>query len=163
MTRKTSWANPDGLIVGFGPNYVDRIQSAVTTQKDGDRKVAKLHITFQSVFGNTPNQAAGSAFLPIPAGTTVENVYMKITTNWAGGTSLAFGDATTPGGWITAAQGAEANLVTTNSPIQSAGAYAIATGTSATAPKPYPTATNLFVTSVGTHTAGEADIYVEYS
>lgn len=156
MTYKTTWSNPDNLVVGFGPNFPERIQAAVTTQKGTDTKVAKLHVTFASTFGST------GAKITIPAGSDVKNVYLKVNTNFAGGTSLAFGDTNTSGGWISAAQGAVANLVTTNSPIQAGGTYAIATGSSAAAPKPYPAALDLFLTAVGTFTAGDADIYVEY-
>ncbi len=157
MTYKTTWSNPDSLVVGFGPNFPERQASAVTTQKGTDTKVAKLHITFQSTFGST------GAKISIPAGSVVKTVYMKINTNWAGGTSLAFGDTNGTGSWITAAQGAEANLVTTNSPINAQGAYAFTATEGQLPPKPYPAALDLFVTSVGTHTAGDADIYVEYA
>jgi hypothetical protein len=157
MTRKTTWSNPDGLVVGFGPNYVERNASAVTTQKDGDKKTAKIHIDFKSTFG------ASGAKLAIPAGSIVELVYMKVTTTWLGGTSLAVGDAGSTGGWITAAQGAEANLTVAAGVINAQGAYAFTATEGQLPPKVFSTATDLFVTSVGTHTAGEADIYVVYS
>ena len=158
MTRATTWANSDGLNVGFGTNVPERILSG--DAKDfGGKKVAKIHITYQSTFGN---QAAGGAFVTIPANSQVSNVYLKVTTNWAGGTSLAFGDAGGTGSFITATQGAEANLVTTASPITAGGAY-LYTSTEGRLPaKVYSAATDLYVTSVGAHTAGEADIYVEY-
>lgn len=157
MTRKTTWSNPDGLVVGFGPNFVERNAGAVTTQKDGDKKTAKLHITFQSTFGGA------GANIPIPAGSVVELVYMKITTTWVGGTSLAVGDTNGTGSWITATQGAEANLTTAVGIINAQGAYAFTATEGQLPPKVYSTALPIFVTSVGTHTAGEADIYVEYA
>lgn len=157
MTRKTTWSNPDGLVVGFGPNTTERNLSAVTTQKDGDKKTAKLHIAFNSTFG------AAGAKITLPAGSAVELVYMKITTTWVGGTSLAFGDVGTTGGFITAAQAAEANLTTGVGLINAQGAYAFTATEGQLPPKVYSAATDLFVTSVGTHTAGEADIYVEYA
>ncbi len=157
MTRKTTWANADGLNVGFGPNYPERQDYAVMTQEGTDMKVAKLTITYQSTLGSS------GAVIPIPAGSVVRSVYMKTRVNWAGLTSLAFGDAGSTGGFITASQGAAANLTTAASPIVAGGAYAIATGTSATAPKAYTTATNLYFTIVGTPTAGESDVYVEFA
>lgn len=156
MTRKATWSNADGLIVGFGPSYNER-DVAGSIKSFGANKTHKLHITYQSTFGST------GSLLTVPAGVEVKNVYLKVTTNWAGGTSLAFGDAGSTGGYITSTQGAVASLVTTNSPIVMGGAYAIATGTSATAPKAYATATDLYFTAVGTFTAGEADVYVEYA
>src|SRR5258705_5998207 len=133
MTRKTTWSNPDGLIVGFGPNTTERNQSAVTTQKDGDKKTAKIHIAFNSTFGST-----GAKFT-IPAGSIVELVYMKVSTTWTGGTSLAVGDVGTTGGWITAAQGAEANLTTAAGVINAQGAYALTATEGQLPPKVFST------------------------
>ena len=156
MTRATTWSNSDGLIVGFGPNVPERNASALITQKDSDTKVAKLHITFASTFGSS------GAKITVPAGSAVKLVYMKINTTWTGGTSLAFGDGGSSGGWITATQGAEANLTTTAGILNAQGAYAFTATEGQLPPKVYSSATDLFVTSVGTHTAGDADIYVEY-
>lgn len=156
MTRAATWSNPDSLVIGFGPNYPERQAGGVERDK-ASVKTAKLTITYQSTFGST------GAKITIPAGSVVKNVYMKIKTNWAGGTSLAFGDTNGTGSWITATQGAEASLVTTNSPIQAQGAYAYTATEGQLPPKPYAAALDLYVTSVGTHTAGEADIYVEYA
>lgn len=155
MTRKTTWANSDNLNVGFGPNYAERQVAGVTTQKDSDAKTAKLSITYQSTLG------ASGASVPIPAGSSVKNVYIKVGQAWVGGTSLAFGDTNSTTGWVTATQGATANLLA-GALIQAGGAYAIATGTSSTAPKPYPSALSLYFTVVGTYTAGTLDVFVEY-
>lgn len=152
MTRATTWSNSDSLVVGFGRNYAERL-AAGELDREGDVKTAKLHITFESTFGSS------GALIAIPAGSSVKNVYAKVTTTWAGGTTLAFGDAGNTAGWILAASFATPTAPVT---IQGDGAYAIATGTSATAPKEYDTATNLYFTLTGTYTAGEADVYVEY-
>ena len=154
MTRASTWTNPDGLIVGFGNNYPERNDAGVN-EVDGNDKAAVLNITYQSTFGSS------GALIPIPAGSIIKNVYMKTGTAWAGGTSLAFGDATTTGGWITATQGATASL-TANTPIQAGGAYAYTSTEGQLPPKVYASATNLYITAVGTFTAGTATIYVEY-
>jgi hypothetical protein len=156
MTRAATWSNPDGLIVGFGPNYADRNPGGVLKDK-ASVKTAKLQFTFQSTLGSTGDR------IPLPAGSIVKNVYMKVGTAWVGGTSLAFGDGGGTGGFISATQGATANL-TAGASIQAGGTY-VAADTDTTAaerPKVYAAATDLFVTVVGTFTAGTADIYVEY-
>lgn len=155
MTRKGTWTNNDGLVVGFGANLPERQESGVY-ETDGRTVQAHLAVTFQSTLG------ASGAKITVPAGSFVKNVYLKVGTAWVGGTSLAFGDATTPAGFITATQAATANL-TAGAVIQAGGAYAIATGTSATAPKPYAAATDLYFTLVGTYTAGDATVVVEYA
>jgi hypothetical protein len=157
MTRKTTWTNSDGLVVGFGPNYADRQVSGIATEGVLNTKEARLQITYASTTGST------GAKISIPAGSVVKNVYMKVGTAWAGLTSLAFGDATQTGGWISATQGAVANL-TLNAFIQGGGVY-VAGGTDTTAarpPKVYATATDLYFTLVGTPTAGTAQVFVEY-
>lgn len=153
MTRASTWSNPDGLVVGFGPNYVERQVAAVAAQRGGDVKMAKVHVSFESTFG------ASGAKLAVPAGSIVKNVYAKVTATWVGGTSLTFGDATDPDGWIVAASwGTPAAGVV----IQADGAYAFTATEGQLPPKEYASATNLFFTLVGTYTAGEGDVYVEY-
>lgn len=154
MTRASTWTNADGLIVGFGNNFPERNDAGVN-EVDGNDKSAQLNITYQSTSG------ASGAKISIPAGSIVKNVYMKVGTAWVGGTSLAFGDATTPAGWITATQGATANL-TANAAIQAQGAYAYTATEGQLPPKAYAAATDLYITISGTYTAGTATIYVEY-
>jgi hypothetical protein len=154
MTRKATWTNADGLIVGFGPNYPERIDSGVV-ETDGYDKVASLKITRESTFG------ASGAKVSLPAGSLVKNVFMKVGTAWVGGTSLAFGDAAGTGSWITATQGAAASL-TVGVSIQAQGAYAFTATEGQLPPKVYAAATDLYITAVGTFTAGDATIVVEY-
>jgi hypothetical protein len=155
MTRASTWTNPDGLVVGFGQNFGER-QVAGVDLTDGHIVEYKLQITFASTFGST------GAKITVPAGCQVRDVALKVGAAWVGGTSLSFGDATTPAGWITAAQGATANLTAGNT-IGGQGVY-VTGGTDATAmrfPKPYAAATDLFVTLAGgPYTAGDATITV---
>jgi hypothetical protein len=155
MTRGTTWSNSDGLVVGFGPNVPERLQAAVIAQEGTDTKIAKLSITFASTFGSR------SAKVTIPANSLVKNVYMKVGTAWAGGTSLAFGD--TNWHWFLdySYTGSNSQL-TAGVAIQAQGAYAFTATEGQLVPKVYATSLDLFVTAVGTFTAGTADIYVEY-
>lgn len=157
MTRRSTWTNSDGLVVGFGPNIAERQLDAVAVDGTPNVKEARVQISFQSTFGST------GAKVTIPAGSAVKNVYMKVGTAWTGLTSLTFGDATTPAGWINATQGAVANL-TANALIQAGGVY-VAGGTDTTSTRPprvYTASTNLYFTIVGTATAGTAQVFVEY-
>lgn len=153
MTRASTWTNPDGLVVGFGQAFGER-QAAGVDLTDGNIQEYKLQITYQSTFGST------GAKVTVPAGCVVKDVAIKVGTAWVGGTSVAFGDAGNNSGFITAAQGATASL-TANTTIVGQGAYV--QGNAATNQgfgKPYAAATDLFVTVVGTYTAGDATITV---
>lgn len=154
MTRAATWTNPDGLVVGFGPNYGERLVAGVD-ETDGNILEYKLQITKDSTFGST------GAKVSLPAGCVVRDVEMRVGTAWVGGTSLAFGDVTQTGGWVSAAQGAVANLLA-NTTITGQGVY-VTGGTDATAmrfPKAYAAATDLFITAVGSFTAGDATVTV---
>lgn len=156
MTRKTTWTNSDGLVVGFGPNYAERQVSGISTEGPSNVKETRLSITYQSTTGSS------GAKITIPAGSVVRNVYLKVGTAWAGLTSLAFGDAGGTGSWITASQGAVANL-TAGAAIQAQGAYAYTATEGQLPPKVYAAATDLYFTLVGTPTAGTATLVVEYN
>lgn len=154
MTRASTWTNADGLVVGFGNNFPER-NAEGAVEVDGFDKTATLKVTYQSTFGSS------GAKITLPAGSIVKNVFLKVGSGWTGGTSLAFGDGGSTGGWITATQGAQANLGA-GVAIQAQGAYAY-TATEGQLPgKVYAAATDLYVTSVGTWTAGSATIVVEY-
>lgn len=152
MTRKSTWTNSDGLVVGFGPNYAERNVAGVMDH-DGNVKEARLAITYQSSGAN----------VALPAGSVVVSVTMKVGTAWLGGTKVELGDGTDPDGWISAAQGAQANL-TIGATLVAGGAYALgATDTTAARiGKLYAAADTLDVAITGTFTAGDADILVRY-
>lgn len=154
MTRASTWSNPDGLIVGFGPNYAERQVGGVVKQ-EGVQKEAKVQFTYQSTLG------ASGASIVIPAGSVVSDVYMKVGTAWVGGTSLSFGDATTPGGYVTTTAAATANL-TAGAAIPANGAYIFTATEGKLVPKVFATETTLFITVAGTFTAGTAEITVVY-
>ena len=81
MTRKSTWTNADGLVVGFGPNFAERNEAGVH-DTDGQVKEARLAITWESSGAN----------VAIPAGSVVLDVVMKVGTAWVGGTSVSVGD-----------------------------------------------------------------------
>ena len=152
MTRKSTWTNSDGLVVGFGPNYAERNEAGVH-ETDGQVKEARLAITWESSGAN----------VAIPAGSVVLDVVMKVGTAWVGGTSVSVGDGSDGDGWISTTQGATASL-TAGATIRAGGAYAIG-ATDATAKalgKVYAAADTLDVAFAGTYTAGAADIIVRY-
>jgi hypothetical protein len=74
---------------------------------------------------------------------------------------LAVGDGAGTGSFITATQAATANL-TAGAVINAQGAYLFTATEGKLPPKVYAAATPIFVTIVGTFTAGDADIIVEY-
>jgi hypothetical protein len=151
MTRKSTWTNADGLVVGFGPNFPERNVAGVFDH-DGTVKEARLAVTFES----------SGAKVDLPAGSIVLGVVMKVGTAWVGGTKVEVGDGTDADGYISATQGATANL-TAGAAIAAGGAYAIGdAATNAGLPKVYATADSLDVTITGDYTAGTADIYVRY-
>jgi hypothetical protein len=152
MTHKTEFLNADGLVQGYGPNFAER-QAAAVVQDAVNVKVAKVQIDLaNSTFGSA------GARIAIPAGSIVKNVYAKITETHVGGTSLTFGDAVDPDGWVLAASW---GLPVSGDVIQADGAYAVSAGAQVP-PKEYAVATDLYFTKVGTYTAGKADVYVEY-
>lgn len=153
MTRKATWSNSDGLVVGFGPNYSERNDSAVLKQS-GNIKTAKV-----SVEGANSTFGASGANVAIPAGSIVKNVYAKVTEAWVGGTSITFGDATDPDGFILAASWGTPAL---GAQIQGDGAYVNTATEGQLIPKEFDAAATLYFTKVGTYTAGKADVYVEY-
>jgi len=155
MTRAASWTNPDGLVVGFGANDPERMVAGVA-EVDGGQKEARLFVDLaKSTLGST------GAKITIPANSLVKRVYAKVGVAGVGGTSIAFGDASGTGSWITATQGATASL-TAGVPIPALGAYAYTSTEGQLPPKVYAAATDLYVTAVGTYTAGTVTFVVEY-
>jgi hypothetical protein len=151
MTRKSTWTNADGLVVGFGPNYAERNEAGVI-ETDGVVKEARLAITYQSSGAN----------IALPAGSVVLDVVMKVGTAWAGGTDVQIGDGSDADGWVSATQGAVANL-TAGATVRAAGAYAIGdAATNKGLGKVYASADTLDVAFTGTFTAGTADVFVRY-
>lgn len=151
MTRQSTWTNADGLVVGFGPNFPERNVAGVI-ETDGVVKEARLAITYQS----------SGATVALPAGSVVLDVVVKVGTAWVGGTKVEVGDGSDADGWISATQGASANL-TAGASIVAGGAYAIGdAATNKGLGKVYASADTLDVAITGSYTAGDADVFVRY-
>ena len=151
MTRQSTWTNADGLVVGFGPNFPERNVAGVI-ETDGVVKEARLAITYQS----------SGATVALPAGSVVLDVVMKVGTAWVGGTKVEIGDGSDADGWVSATQGATANL-TAGASIVAGGAYAIGdAATNKGLGKVYASADTLDVAITGAYTAGSADVFVRY-
>lgn len=152
MTRKATWTNSDGLIVGFGPSYNER-QVGGEVVAEGVVREAVLQFTYQS----------SAPFISLPAGSVVEDVYLKVGAAWVGGTDIQVGDGTDPDGFVSSTQGATANL-TLNNVIRAGGAYAIGdAATNRGLAKVYAAADTIDVAFTGTFTAGTATLIVRYS
>jgi len=151
MTRQSTWTNADGLVVGFGPNFPERNVAGVI-ETDGVVKEARLAITYES----------SGATVALPAGSVVLDVVVKVGTAWVGGTKVEIGDGSDADGWISATQGATANL-TAGASIVAGGAYAIGdAATNKGLGKVYASADTLDVAITGAYTAGSADVFVRY-
>lgn len=123
----------------------------------GDAGVETLEVHF--TYATLPTYGVDGLIAVIPQYAKILSADLAVTTAFAGGTSLAFGLHQTDGteidadGLITAASGALANIDAVGDRLTGAGAL-IGARTSA--------AGNITATAVGTFTAGEAALRVEY-
>ncbi len=151
MTRKATWTNADGLVVGFGPNTPE-IVGAVAKEYGGAIKTASVVFDYTKTGVN----------VPLPAGSQVVGVQIRVGKAWVGGTTLEVGDGSDADGFVTAAAGATANL-TAGAVINATGVYVLgATDTAAREFKTYASADTVDVVYTGTYTAGTAVLVVEY-
>jgi hypothetical protein len=157
MARASTWTNADGLVVGFGPNTPERYAQD-TEYNQGPVKEAVVFFDYTQV--NTA--ASGSINWTAPAGSNIVGVTLEVDQAFIGGTSLEFGDTSDTDGFITAAQGATANLLA-GAKIVGSGLYTKgATDTVAQEFKVYASATVLSMLRVGTFTAGKATLKIAY-
>ena len=157
MTRKSSWTNADGLVVGFGPNTPELGGNGTENDKAG-AKVAAVTFGYKDI-------NAGSAInVPVPAGTKMLDVMIKVHDAWVGASNaLIVGDGSATNGFITTTAGAVANL-TAGANIKADGAYAFgASDTGAAELKLYASADTIDVDSADSDwTAGSASLIVTY-
>lgn len=160
-----------GATVGNGrraaTQYGRRLDETAATgewQISQDVYKQALPVTFAEVNGgHNLSGALDELFTKVPAGARIIEATVKVTTAFAGGTSIAVGlhepDGTVvdADGLVTAAQGAVANL-TLNEHIVGTGALVnLTTGTGLAADA------IVSITTVGTFTVGELVITVEYT
>lgn len=158
MTRKATWSNSDGLVVGFGPSYNER-QNSAEADMDGHVHQAVLDFNYLSTAA-----AEGDCAVDIPAGAIVTNITLKTGTLWDGGTALEIGDGTDPNGYFTTTLLAEATLDNAADQVfVGDGAYVIGdAATNAGLPKKYASADTIDVLITGTFTSGTARLIVTY-
>lgn len=86
MTRATTWTNSDGLVVGFGPNYAERLAGG-EAKTVGEAKQAVINVTWESTFGES------GAYVYLPKYVRVTDIVFEVTTAWASSDSgtLAIG------------------------------------------------------------------------
>lgn len=153
-SRGATWTNSDGLVVGFGPQYPERLYSG-DAKRVGTGREIRVQVTYQSTFG------ASGAKASIPANSNVKNVYFKVGTAWTGGTSLSVGDTNGAAGFLTTTALAQASM-TASKIIQADGTYAVGNNAANMGiPKNYATALDVYFTSVGTWTAGDGVLVIE--
>ena len=75
MTRKSTWTNADGLVVGFGPNIPER-QAAGVVKTEGNFKEARLAVTYQSTFGES------GASIQLPKNAVFHSAWLEVGTAW---------------------------------------------------------------------------------
>lgn len=157
MATKTSWVNDDGLVIYFGVRDVEDKRPGVIADNN-EYKTLVLDFTYDDL----PVAVASDAGVNyIPAGATVIDAVLRVTTAWVGGTSLAIGTEELDGsdidadGLVTAAAGATANLTLGTA----------LTGTGADIGEaPHATVDSYILgVTIGTFTAGAASLVVRYS
>ena len=76
MTRKTTWSNSDGLVVGFGPNTTES-KAGGEVKTEGHMKEARMYIDY-----TTPTTASPFGIV-LPAYSLISDVYVEVGTAWA--------------------------------------------------------------------------------
>lgn len=161
MTRKSTWTNADGLVVGFGVN-TPQTTGAVTKNYTGigGAKTALTRFTWKDL------NSAATINVPVPLGARVMDVRLVVDAAFTstGSNTITVGDGSDADGFITASQTATASL-TAGAVIVGAGVYLVA-DTDTTAPqfKEYTAADTVDLASAMTDwTAGAATLVVTYS
>ncbi len=115
LSRKSTWANADGLQVGFGNHYSEREATAVKQGADGYTELV-MDFTFAST----------TLALAVPAGFIVDTMVLEVGTAWtsSGTATIEIGDGGDANGWFTTTELTEANL-TAGTVHVPAGAYAV--------------------------------------
>jgi len=171
MTRASTWSNPDGLIVGFGPNYPER-QKGGEVKTAGVTREAVANFTYQSTFGES------GVVIQLPKNVRLLDAYFEVTTAWASSDSgtLAVGhdeaDTADVDALITATALAAAALTPAGKVIPADGVYFKA-GSDTTAIRLAATITDsydnanigakVFITKANNFTAGAGRLVVQYA
>lgn len=76
MTYKSTWSNPDGLIVGFGPNVAER-QDGGIVKTEGHKKQARMHFNYLTETTVSPHG------IVLPAESLLVSAWVEVGTAWA--------------------------------------------------------------------------------
>ena len=150
MARASTWTNSDGLVVGFGPNTAE---VAGNVNKDFGHAIKSASVVFD--YTDT------GVNIPVPAGSQIVGVELRVGKAWLGGTRVTVGDNSDPDGFITDAAGATANL-TEGASLKGTGVYFVGTGATDREFKTYAGADTIDVTITGAFTAGTATLVISY-
>jgi transcription elongation factor Elf1 len=155
LNRGSTWTNADGLVIGFGPNKP--VKEGAVQKNDGNGvKTQAVIFTYDDM---------SDVNVALPAGSKVVDVYIDVIDAFADGTSLEVGDGSDADGFITATEGAVAEL-TAGKRVMAQGVYThdnTADGdVTAYEMKEYASADTIDLTVTGTFTAGKAALVVLY-
>lgn len=159
MTRKSTWTNADGLIVGFGPNTPELTGNATGEDMESS-KSALVKFSWKDL-------NAGSAInVPVPAGSRILDVRLVVDVGFTstGTNTITVGDGNDADGFITATAATTTTMASAGAVINNDGVYAFgATDTGAAEIKLYSSADTIDVASAMTDwTAGSASLMVTY-
>lgn len=159
MTRKSTWTNADGLIVGFGPNTPELTGNATGEDMESS-KSALVKFSWKDL-------NAGSAInVPVPAGSRILDVRLVVDVGFTstGTNTITVGDGNDADGFITATAATTVTMASAGAVINNDGVYAFgATDTGAAEIKLYSSADTIDVASAMTDwTAGSASLMVTY-
>jgi hypothetical protein len=158
MTRKSTWSNADGLIVGFGPNTPELTGNA-TCEDVQSSKAAAVKFSWRDL------NAGSTINVPVPAGSRILDVRLVVDVAFTstGTNTITVGDGSDADGFITATA-ADTTTLVANAVINNDGVYAFgATDTGAAEIKLYAAADTIDLVSAQTDwTAGSASLMVTY-
>jgi len=127
--RDNIWTNKDGLNVGFGTRDVDTNAAAVVVAGDSQVRRVVMKVVGTEV-GTAPTAGQLENSATIPAGAFVLSCKLYVDTQFTGAgaefVAGGYGDTDDPNGFVTATEGAVANL-TADAVITGAGAYITST------------------------------------
>ena len=158
MTRKSTWSNADGLVVGFGPNTPELTGNA-TCEDTQSSKAAAVKFSWRDL------NAASTINVPVPAGSRILDVRLVVDVAFTstGTNTITVGDGSDADGFITATA-ADTTTLVANAVINNDGVY-VKGDTDATAAeiKLYSAADTIDLVSAQTDwTAGSASLMVTY-
>lgn len=158
MTRKSSWTNADGLVVGFGPN-TPQLTGNATCEDTQSSKAAAVKFSWKDL------NAGSTINVPVPAGSRILDVRLVVDTAFTstGTNTITVGDGSDADGFITTTA-ADTTTLVAGAVINNDGVYAFgATDTGAAEIKVYAAADTIDLASAQTDwTAGSASLMVTY-